>query len=323
MATQDDPTPWETPDKAHDANHDGTDSSRTLLNGRAHFSVLGVVRRKPSRADAEPTLSKSCSDKLAVKQLISPLSFQTSLLVLPSENAYIRDFLLPEDEINPIGYERSFGDGETGRLRSLKGRVWKNCSKDIGYEFRRFRFRSLPKPQLDILWKHGKPSIGGSKSGNISAVWTAAPSSSTKPPNPEVKSSPANPPRELTAGLCEVLINGVKQGYRLSSPSPKKASALSRAKMWCLLREVVQLLPDEEDLTTAAGRENAPGPGFLAGYIHPLKALVLESPTYASMKTQTATIGCLQNRNEVLGDVRATLQNWIENRGDDAWGLPT
>lgn len=321
MATQDDSTPWDIPDTEQGANKDSAGFSHTLLNGRAHFSILGAVRRKPSRADAEPTLSKSCSDKLAVKQLTSLLSSQTALLVAPSENAYITDFLLPEDEINPVGYERSFGDGETGRLRPIKDRVWQNHSTDIGYEFRRFRFRSLPKSQLDILWMHGKPSLGGSKSGNISAVWTATPSSSTQPPYSQVDLAPASLPTEVPTGLREILINGVKQGYRLSSPGHKKASALSRAKMWCLLREIVHLLPNEDALATSTSRENTLGHGFHDGYIHQLKAIVLESSTYASMKAGVATIGCLQDRNEVLDDVRSTLRNWIKNRGDDAWGL--
>ena len=45
------------------------------LQGRGHFSLLGHVRRKPARGDAEASLSKSCTDKLAVKQLTSILSF--------------------------------------------------------------------------------------------------------------------------------------------------------------------------------------------------------------------------------------------------------
>ena len=317
MATQDDPTPWELPDAG---NENGKDPSYALLNGRAHFSILGAVRRKPSRADAEPTLSKSCSDKLAVKQLTSLLSFQTSLLVAPSENAYITDLLLPEDEINQVGYERSFGDGETGRLRSLKGWRWQNYSEDMGYEFRRFRFRSLPEPQLHLLWKYGKPSIGKSKVGNISAVWTATPSFSARPPYSAVISTQAKPPKEAPTGLLETLTNGVRQGYRLSSPGHKKASALSRAKMWYLLREVVQLLPDKESAMIIC-RENTPNHELHSEYVCLLKQLVLESSDYASMKAEATAAGFLQDRSKVLGDVRAVLRNWIQNCGDDAWSL--
>jgi tRNA-specific adenosine deaminase 1 len=38
----------------------------TVLRGRLDYSRLGVVRTKPGRLDSEPTLSLSCSDKIAI-----------------------------------------------------------------------------------------------------------------------------------------------------------------------------------------------------------------------------------------------------------------
>ncbi|TPX63589.1 hypothetical protein SpCBS45565_g06496 [Spizellomyces sp. 'palustris'] len=40
-------------------------SSNKVLRGRADITSMGVLRTKPGRVDAEPTLSMSCSDKIA------------------------------------------------------------------------------------------------------------------------------------------------------------------------------------------------------------------------------------------------------------------
>src|SRR4051794_9741021 len=73
-----DAEPW---DKEPDATE--------VLQGRGYFSALGKVRRKPSRADAEATMSKSCTDKLTLKQVTSVLCFPASLIIAPTENAYL------------------------------------------------------------------------------------------------------------------------------------------------------------------------------------------------------------------------------------------
>ena len=71
MALQEDATPWVSapPTLSSTADHEPS-----ALRGRSNFSLLGIVRAKPSRPDAPPTLSKSCTDKLVVKQATSLLS---------------------------------------------------------------------------------------------------------------------------------------------------------------------------------------------------------------------------------------------------------
>ena len=55
----------------------------TILRGRLNFSRNGVVRTKPGRLDSLTTLSKSCSDKLCLRQVTSILNCMTwSLLDL-------------------------------------------------------------------------------------------------------------------------------------------------------------------------------------------------------------------------------------------------
>ncbi|KAI1610616.1 hypothetical protein EDD36DRAFT_421690 [Exophiala viscosa] len=75
----------------------------TALQGRGHFSMLGYVRRKPARADAEPSLSKSCTDKLSVKQFTSILSFPADLFVQRTINAHIESVIVYADKFNSTG----------------------------------------------------------------------------------------------------------------------------------------------------------------------------------------------------------------------------
>ncbi|PGH08347.1 hypothetical protein GX51_01173 [Blastomyces parvus] len=366
MASQEDPTPWATPpliannnpenSSANSSQHNQANNTphttTSLLNGRAHFSILGAVRRKPSRADAESTLSKSCSDKLAVKQATSLLAFPACLLIAVSSNAYLTALLLPKEEISPVACARAFGSGETGRLGGLNGRRWSNddandgnddddddddttgsLGRRMGYAFHPFEIRPVPTAQVQEEWAFGKPkdNIGAevkkkSKPGNISAVWTAAPSSTA-----------TNGKKPATGtNLNETLINGVKQGYRLSSPTPRKASALSRAKMWGLLRDIVQLLPPTDNCDGTDGVVDQTGKseaqistrGALDdirdnALFAKIKECVLTAQSYETMKRRCMEmgIGPSKPRKDVTKDVRDLLGNWVENRGDDDWGL--
>ncbi|KAL4995079.1 hypothetical protein BDV10DRAFT_203320 [Aspergillus recurvatus] len=181
MAAQDDPTPWALPNTASTSNLTTDPLDTTLLSGRGHFSQLGIVRRKPARADAESTKSKSCSDKIALRQVTSLLSYESSLLVAVTANAYIKGLVMPEEEISKSGCERCFGGGENGRMKDLNGRVWpvddvdddtspgsreqvarnkdsdsQRCNRH-SYAFRPFEILSIPNTQLKSLWAFRKP----------------------------------------------------------------------------------------------------------------------------------------------------------------------
>ncbi|KAG9533702.1 adenosine-deaminase domain-containing protein, partial [Aureobasidium melanogenum] len=107
MAQQDDQSPWTST----------SDVESDELFGRGYFGTLGVVRRKPARPDAPPTLSKSCSDKLALKQYTSVLSAVSSLLIHP-ENAYIHTLVMPQSQMVSEACARAFG--RHGRLSALE-----------------------------------------------------------------------------------------------------------------------------------------------------------------------------------------------------------
>ncbi len=158
-----------------------------------------------ARADSPITLSKSCSDKLALKQCTSLLSSPLSLLVSP-ENAYIDTLILPHDQYRQQACERAFGP--TGRMLPVVGSTW-----PIGYHFRPFRVETT-----EIAFPYSRRAAGanpdGYKGSNISAVWT---------------------PRHQ-----ETLINGVLQGRKQTDPLG--ASALSRMQIWKLFHELGGLM---------------------------------------------------------------------------------
>lgn len=186
MEAQDDPTPWALPNTTSTSDTD-PELPRTegpILAGRGHFSKLGIVRRKPARADAESTKSKSCSDKIALRQVTSLLSYESSLLVAVTANAYVKGLIMPEEEISKSGCERCFGGAQNGRMRGLNGKVWpvdaeidagtslgsneqagrnKDSESDSqrchrhSYAFRPFEILSIPNSLLKSLWAFRKP----------------------------------------------------------------------------------------------------------------------------------------------------------------------
>ncbi|EHN02554.1 Tad1p [Saccharomyces cerevisiae x Saccharomyces kudriavzevii VIN7] len=80
---------------------------KTILRGRLNFHKKSVVRTKPGRYDSNITLSKSCSDKLSMKQISSILnSLNYELFEQP---VYLKYIVIPdtEDKTKHI-LERSF-----------------------------------------------------------------------------------------------------------------------------------------------------------------------------------------------------------------------
>ena len=225
MEAQEDSTPWPLaiPDE----------QATSGLLGRGSFSQLGIVRRKPckyprsrilsatdsmhekARADSPVTLSKSCSDKIALKQCMSLLSSPLSLLISP-ENAYIDTLILSRDQYRQQACERAFGP--FGRMLPAVGLSWPG-----NYNFRPFRIETT-----EITFQYSRRAAGtnakGCKGSNVSAVWT---------PNHQ-----------------ETIINGVLQGRKQTDRMG--ASALSRVQIWNLFLQTVNVL-DVHSLNKSLG----------------------------------------------------------------------
>lgn len=202
MDAQEDATPWTSPVPTVSPNvNNNSDpeipSSPLALRGRSHFSHLGAVRCKPSRSDAPPTLSKSCTDKLALKQATSLLCSLTSTLISP-RNAYIDSLVLPESQYVPSACKRAFS--LTGRMHGLTKETENRWIG--GYAWHGFTVRATRR---EFAWsrravkKTEKPAPS-----TLSTVWS---------------------PR-----WHESLIGGVLQGRKQFDP--RGASVVSRRSMW-------------------------------------------------------------------------------------------
>lgn len=218
MAAQDDATPWAIPTPVSPT---ATDSS---MPGRGYFSNLGIVRRKPSRPDAPSTLSKSCSDKITLKQITSVLSSVTSLLISP-ENAYLQTLTLPVSQYVTAGCERCFSP--RGRLKDLE------VPPGGGYSFRDFKMMTTTRE-----FEYSRRDAGGS-------------------PLLSDAISPSNIAASWSPYFEETLIGGVLQGRKQNDP--RGASVVCKRRMWELARDITRLSDLESSSSLSQVGEDGAG----------------------------------------------------------------
>ncbi|KAI1819948.1 adenosine deaminase/editase [Xylaria intraflava] len=305
MASQSDATPWATPIP----ETPGAQETQEVLPGRAYFSKLGIIRRKPARPDAPPTLSKSCSDKLALHQVTSLLSSLSSLLVSP-EHAYIATLILPTSQYSAVACTRAFS-GEPGsesedktiaRMAPLVG-----SREEAGYVFRPFKvqtteleFRfsrrmtagteSLASPQAQTPISLSVPLSSPSPSSSSSS----SSSSSPKPPSKKITPSPLSTAK--TPAHTETTQNGILRGQKPAVPAtPRGASFACRRQTWAVA------LSAATSLDNAAEIRNA-----------------LSVSTYGAVKDADL----LAPRRRVKARARRlALKGWVRNSGDEDFGL--
>lgn len=351
MAEQDDPTPWAPPaatattttTTAASASASNRPGEQALLDGRAHFSNLGIVRRKPARRDAEATRSKSCSDKLALRQVTSLLNYGGSLLVAVTANAYLKGLVLPEEEISRTGVARCFG--AEGRMKDLVGRTWPITQTNADtpgvqglpasetqdrhrYEFRPFEVLSIPDSQLRALWKFRKPKASDpgqtaaqlkkSKPGNKTVIWIRGPTIDHESEfgYPSLVSRLPTL-RGSKTGVFENIIGGVRQGHKSSDPGLAGASALSRWPLWLHWRNtmsVTQLMLGEHEVRD--------GPGMASNVLGTTGALpAFLEEKYCGFKKPDAykKSGCIKARRDAVQAAKEVLGGWVPNVKDDNW----
>jgi len=315
MASQQDATPWAIPDKniaTTSASSRASVSSQQqqrqqppdlkealLLPGRAYFSQLGIVRRKPSRGDAPPTLSKSCSDKLSLHQCTSLFSSLTSLLVAP-DHAYISTLVLPRSQYSAPGCRRAFSDGGQYEQNEIQHEIYNEHEdwqgnpsqeprmaslKQIGGWGGGYKFHPFTVKTTDLEFAFSRRGLSPSPSPSISPSPQApsVPSCSNKnkdedespnnkktsDPDPDsdavvIKTTPSPLSAAKTASdLEETTLNGVLQGRKVPGADIRAASFASRRRMWILALEVADLLRNE-------GKGKGKGKG-LPDHIHILE----------------------------------------------------
>lgn len=209
MAAQADASPWQLPAPqplSSSASTDAEQNPTAQLPGRAYFSQLGIVRRKPARGDAPPTLSKSCSDKISLKQCTSLLSSLASLFVDPA-NAYIDTLVLPDSQYSAAACERAFSPA--GRMKPVAGKQWPG-----GYAFRPFKVEAT-----SVEFAFSKRAVQARSqaisASNLAATWSAS-------------------------GVEESILGGVLQGRKQFDV--RGASKSSRRQMWNKAKQLSECL---------------------------------------------------------------------------------
>ena len=163
-----------------------------------------------ARADCPPSLSKSCSDKIALKQCTSLLS-STSILIAP-ENAYLHSLVIPVSQYVESACNRAFGSG--GRMKSVADGYWAG-----GYSFHPFNIMTT-STEFAFSRRAIDATEKAPKNSNISAVWTP--------------------------GLKETIINGILQGRKQADL--RGSSAISRMKTFKALSDLCKILPMPRDI---------------------------------------------------------------------------
>jgi tRNA-specific adenosine deaminase 1 len=218
MDAQEDASPWTSPAPTIFSSSSQTNGSTAIsaeedssapfaLRGRSHFGHLGAVRLKPSRPDAPPTLSKSCTDKLALTQCTSLLSSLTSLLIAP-RNAYLSSLILPQSQHVENACTRAFS--RSGRMSALTPSLEGGLPE--GYAFRPFEVKPT-----SVEFKHSRRSVRTSE-----------------------KAIPCNLSAMCTPHTQESLIGGVLQGRK--QLDPRGASSVCRNSMWRAALEIAGLV---------------------------------------------------------------------------------
>ncbi|KAI9001302.1 hypothetical protein BD414DRAFT_404170 [Trametes punicea] len=111
----------------------------TASRGRDNYSLYGVMRTKPGRADSPPTLSMSCSDKIAVWNVLGIQGALASRVLLPVyiDRIIIGEVAPPLRETVVIDCRRAF----FRRLRSIDG-----LSSPYKVAEPKIEFTSIPFP---------------------------------------------------------------------------------------------------------------------------------------------------------------------------------
>lgn len=245
------------------------------LLGRGNFSILGAVRRKPARADAEPSLSKSCTDKLALKQFTSVLSFPMDHFIEHSHNNFLQSLIVYSDQYSAAGYTRAFGT--SGRLSPI--------ARKYGGKARFFDIKVLPPSFKSFPFSKSCSSDNRFKTSNISAIYIQDPQATS------------------ITGCVEVLLNGVKQGFKQLEHRPLKQSKVCRRAMWRAGMEVLSQLCDKYE-TNRKDKD--------------LYILYSETNLRSSCYLEAKGEG---ERRMLKMEIIQALGGWIKNDREDNWGL--
>ena len=142
--TLDDKEPWKE-DISNSRKKQKLDSDKSVNRGRTNFDKKGIVRTKPGRSDSAITLSKSCSDKLCMKQLIGITNTITSLLF--PDGIHLDYLVFPKDKLKEDDIYRCF---DYRFITKLEGENNIHPLKVIGYNKDDYQFHKPKKHSPDV-----------------------------------------------------------------------------------------------------------------------------------------------------------------------------
>lgn len=99
----------------YEIKNNGIAASST--RGRAHFDRLGIVRTKPGRGDSVLSLSKSCSDKICMKQLTGLCNAITASLF--PNNVFLSYLVMKDKCVEETDAERCFVTRFVSKIKSI------------------------------------------------------------------------------------------------------------------------------------------------------------------------------------------------------------
>lgn len=215
-----------------DEDEDWGEAPKGVLRGREYFGTVGRVRTKPGRRDSPVTLSKSCSDKLAMKQFTG---ITMGILELLVDRIYIHEL------ITPPGYDCAVKRAFKGRIKKQEQTVQTDQTDQAGQSVQTHYFQ-LQTASPNFSFSQGN----GRKPSGSSVLWVKHVGS-------------------------EVVLNGVKMGHKPTLLTPKCMSMVSRQGVWqrlcpLLTEQPSGLLYYEAKLSQARSRRKAAGQAALGDW---------------------------------------------------------
>ena len=185
-------------------------SNHSIIRGRLNYKRLGIVRTKPGRYDSEMTLSKSCSDKLCIKQVSSLLNCLTWSLF--KEKVFLDYLVIP----------RLTAQDKSSLERSFKQRL-QGCNHATHY----FKILSCTEPFVD---DDNRCSTGIDSSP---AVMSSIKLYYYYKDNNDNNNNNSNNDKKRT--VEQAILNGLRNGFYTKGSGPLRAGSetpISRAAQW-------------------------------------------------------------------------------------------